>query len=230
MCTFDWSNNGRYIAFAGEMDGPTWDLYVYNTQDRSISRLSSGIENIVNISWSPEGDYILHTSAWDVCMGGCERWWIARSDGSDVWELDVPGNTVYGWVTNEMFSTTNHTNGPGLLTLNNVDILANEATSVWPHQFYSYKFDSISGKAGINVETWGDLPGGFYLYDYLTGELDRIFEDSLWTEYWGNGEFAFIVSPSNQGTFAVRADGSYAKFSDDPKITYVSPDKRWIVC
>jgi Tol biopolymer transport system component len=45
-----WSPDGRYLAFAGQMDGLSSDLYVYDIESRTVERLSDGPEQIQSIT------------------------------------------------------------------------------------------------------------------------------------------------------------------------------------
>lgn len=52
---------GRFLAFVGALNGPTSDLYVYDTQSGKIIQLSDGPLQALSPSWSPDGKYILYT-------------------------------------------------------------------------------------------------------------------------------------------------------------------------
>ena len=53
-----WSADGRYLAFAGQMDGLSSDLYLYDVETKTIRRLSSGDQELQWIDWSPDGKWI----------------------------------------------------------------------------------------------------------------------------------------------------------------------------
>ncbi len=76
-----WSPDGRYLAFAGQMDGPTSDLYVYDLQSQATRRLSDGLEQILSITWSPDGRWILHGSANLVGEGVDIHYYAAAVEG-----------------------------------------------------------------------------------------------------------------------------------------------------
>ena len=69
MSAIAWSPDGRYLAFGGQMDGLSSDLYVYDVQTSSIQRLSSGDQELQWIDWSPDGKWILHGSLFAVGAG-----------------------------------------------------------------------------------------------------------------------------------------------------------------
>jgi Tol biopolymer transport system component len=230
LCIFNWSHDGKKLAFSGEMDGPSWDLYVYDMNSGKISRMSSGLENVIGMSWSPSDDYILHWSAIDVCEGGCERWWIAPMNGGKISELTPPGNIGMGWASDTAYKVYTGANGLGSGFIYDLDILTNKATEVWPHQFDAYVTDPETGLVGVGVESYEEgVPQGFYLYNPQNGALRKILDGALWdVEYWGNGEFSFLVTSDESGNVAVRPDGTYKKLGGTSSWNYVSPDCRWI--
>jgi hypothetical protein len=54
-----WSPNGRYLAFVALLDAPTSDLFVYDTQDGILRRLTHGPDWVGPIEWSPDGTQII---------------------------------------------------------------------------------------------------------------------------------------------------------------------------
>lgn len=230
LCVFDWSNSGNQLAFSGEMDGPSWDLYVYDLMSDKISRLSNGLENVTYISWSPNDNYILHWSALDACMEGCQRWWVVPMNGGAIEELNPPGNGGMGWASDTLYKVYTYANGLGKGYIYNLNIATNEATSVWPHQFDAYIPDPINGIIGVSVEPIeGDFLPGFYLFNSKNGVFNKILDETPSDiTYWENGEFSFLVTTDEMGIVAVRPDGTYKVLVSDPSWTYVSPDKHWV--
>jgi hypothetical protein len=53
---FDWSPNSEEIVFAAQIDGISSDLYIYNTDEKSIRRLTNEPSNIgIMLDWAPNG-------------------------------------------------------------------------------------------------------------------------------------------------------------------------------
>ncbi len=79
-----WSPNGRQLAFVGQIDGPSLDVYVYDLDTRSIHRITSGADQAFSLQWSPNGLWVVHEAFDFVGMGGPspDGIWAARSDGS----------------------------------------------------------------------------------------------------------------------------------------------------
>lgn len=54
-----WSPNGRYLAFAAVLDADSSDLFVYDSQDGGLRRLTNGPDWVGPIEWSPDGTQII---------------------------------------------------------------------------------------------------------------------------------------------------------------------------
>ena len=55
-----WSPDGRWLAFNAAIDGPSADVYVYDTLTDTIERLTDGPDQSVDLAWSPDSAYIVH--------------------------------------------------------------------------------------------------------------------------------------------------------------------------
>lgn len=55
-----WSPDGRWLAFNAAIDGPSADVYVYDTSTDRIERLTDGPDQSVDLAWSPDSAYIVH--------------------------------------------------------------------------------------------------------------------------------------------------------------------------
>lgn len=53
-----WSPNGRYLAFSAVLDGQS-DLYLYDSQTGNVLRLTNGPDNVSQLWWSPDGEWII---------------------------------------------------------------------------------------------------------------------------------------------------------------------------
>lgn len=96
-----WSSDGARLAFAGEMDGPSSDLYVFTLSSNKIERLTDGPENIREINWSPDNRWIEHSSNLSGLAGDTKNVHFASADGSVVYSRG--GGVFKGWVDNTTF-------------------------------------------------------------------------------------------------------------------------------
>jgi dipeptidyl aminopeptidase/acylaminoacyl peptidase len=53
-----WSPSERYFAFKASLEGPSHNLYVYDTLRKRLRRLTWGKETVEKINWSPHEKYL----------------------------------------------------------------------------------------------------------------------------------------------------------------------------
>jgi hypothetical protein len=166
-----WSPDGLHLAFAGQMDGLSSDLYLYNTADGTIQRLSSGPEEAQWIEWSPDGKWILDASTYWAGAGMTYNFYATSVDGKIVRRLLEdslldPGLT---WINAHAFLAYHSTNGPGS-GLDRVDIDSGSVDKVWDGHIFSQVVD-VSG-------TWLALydydQNGLFLIDLETLKATRV--------------------------------------------------------
>ena len=87
---FSWSPNGRYLAFTAAIDGPTTDLYIYDTLVDQVRRLTDGPDMAIHPEWSQDSKWIIHRGDYGNAEGCTETGtWAAAVDGSEVKRLEI---------------------------------------------------------------------------------------------------------------------------------------------
>ncbi len=181
-----WSPDGQYLAFAGQMDGLSSDLYVYEVNTKMIRRLSSGDQELQWISWSPDGQRIVHGSVYGVGLGMTFDVYAAALDGSSVPYIST--NILYdgidSWLNDHQYFENDGENGPGNYGLRLVDVATGKITKIWAGSFSSYAVD----KHGMWVALLADSPdvppkydNGFYVYDFDSDFVPAIYLINLKT-------------------------------------------------
>ncbi len=64
-----WSSDGRWLAFNAAIEGPSADVYVYDTSNGRIERLTDGPDQSTDLAWSPDDGYIVHSVAQSLYYG-----------------------------------------------------------------------------------------------------------------------------------------------------------------
>ncbi len=126
--SYAWSPDGTKLAFIGVLDGPTADLYLYDTATNKITRVSQDDAQNYWPSWSPDGKYILFFGADSFGTGAgyaMKGVWSANGDGSNVTLLYTPsssGEELVGWRDDQtaVLDSWNPICGPGALRLYNI--------------------------------------------------------------------------------------------------------------
>ncbi len=105
--SFAWSPDGTKLAFIGVLDGPTSEVYLYDTTTNNIKRVSYDDAQDFWPSWSPDGKRILFFGAESFGTGAgyaMKGVWSANGDGSNVswlYETSGSGEELVGWRDNQ---------------------------------------------------------------------------------------------------------------------------------
>jgi hypothetical protein len=227
--TFEWSPLSPVLAFVAQIDGPSTDLYVLDPTNLSPLRLTSGLENIQRLQWSPNGRWIAHGAAYSVGMGTPIDNYIVSRDGSTLLDLPDGGLQAPGWVTSELFVVNEAANGPGSFRLSAVRMPEETYRVLWTGTFSSFAFDLPNNTLILSVhEPWDfGKEVGTYLVNTNSGSSQRVGQplDSLTT--WGRGKERFLGE--GDGVFAVSLDGQLRQILDHPSRISVSPDRESVV-
>ena len=186
MRALAWSPDSRYLAFAGQMDGLSSDLYVYEMGTKSVRRLSSGDQELQWISWSPDGKWIVHSGVFSVGAGMTYDVYVASLDGSSVPHIstNVLDDGIDEWLNDHQYFENDGENGPGNYGLRLVDVATGNITKIWAGSFYSYAVDKNGLWAAVLASS-PDVPpkyeDGFYVYDFDSDFVPAIYLINLKT-------------------------------------------------
>jgi hypothetical protein len=142
-----WSPDGHYLAFTGAIEGPSSDVYIYDTQSNQVKRLTSGSNQAVRLNWSPDSQWIVHREV-NGFGAGCYdvATWVSAVDGSRNQRLYQPpcNDVIWGWSTLTSFYSYDFTNGKAW-DLRFVDLVENQTTPLFQGDFIPYGFNPITG-------------------------------------------------------------------------------------
>ena len=193
-----WSPDGRYLAFAGVMEGPSSDVYIYDTEDGTVNRLTSGPDEILSITWSPDGTWIMHSSAKEVWVVTPAVYHAVRFDGERAMSFPSCGEFGKGWLSEHKYLVCFGANGVGSYNLVALDIDSGRKIPVWPGDFQSLAYDSsgstiLLSSLGLTLDT---PDSGIYMIDLATGNQIRLADnDETYTHivYWPTSSFEFVA-------------------------------------
>ncbi len=138
-----WSPDGLKLAFAGVIDGPSSDVYVYSLEDGSITRLTDGPSQVAHLSWSPDGQYIFHVGVETFGVGagyGLAGVWVVRADGGGVRSLYEPPEDgdewSIGWYDDETVVVASANPG-GPYNLRSVNVRTGAVEPLFPDSFWN---------------------------------------------------------------------------------------------
>lgn len=132
-----WSPDGRYLAFAGQMEGLSSDLYLYDMSTKKIQRLSNDNEELQSILWSPDGKWILHESGFSIDLMAEDNISVVAVGNSSVRDL---GNAWRSYWLNS-HEILEYRYGIEQYQLRLVDVDTGKITEVWKGYFNGYEVD-----------------------------------------------------------------------------------------
>jgi hypothetical protein len=142
-----WDLSGRYLAFIGAMDGPTSDLYLYDTERGSIRQLTDGDVQAVFPTWSWDGEFILLFGvSWKGPFGGAilghdhlDEVASVRVSTGQGFTLPTPKSVAFnfvGWQDERHYITYDSDETCYSQNLRSVDVVTGEATPLMEASFY----------------------------------------------------------------------------------------------
>jgi hypothetical protein len=237
-----WSPDSRFLAFAGEMNGPSSDLYVYDVSEKTIRRLSSGLANITadgphSIRWSPDGKWIVYSSGYWWGEGMTVTFYAARPDGSAYREYPEEETGFAGWLSDSVFLVTWDENGIGSSYLEGADLESGRMSTIWKCQYSDIAFDPGSSllvsdtqpiESNPECSTPGlyfrQLPAGFA--HLVTGLEGMIYYNTI--DFLGLGDLRYLVSDSEWNAYSVSSAGKSTLLISEELTPFIAPDRRWV--
>lgn len=150
---FSWSPDGKYLAFAGQMNGLSSSLYVYEVDTKVIRHLSDEQQQIQLIRWSPNGQKILYRTTDLFSEKNIYNVYVINSDGSSRKKTSSSTNGEIDWLNNEMYFENDGDYNIGLYNLRLVDVITGIKKSVWKGSFQNYVLDEESKWALISTSS-----------------------------------------------------------------------------
>lgn len=171
-----WSPDGKQLAFAGAMDGPSSDLYLYHVDNRTLRRLTDGPEQLTAIRWSPDGQWIWHSSiAVGFCQGCFGHNYAAAADGSRM--VTLPGDDIdrfVAWLGPDRYLASEQANGLGDYHLYEVKVNGQPGRDVWTGKYSAFVLNREQQRlmvAGAPNRTITAEDVGLYDVDLTTGHF-----------------------------------------------------------
>lgn len=225
-----WSPNGRYLAFSGQIDGPSSDLYVFDVIENSIRRLSSGPEQIQRISWSPNSEYIMHASSHWIGVNPPVTHHAAKVDGSQVISFAFDqGEMEEGWINSHQYLAHEAANVIGDYDIKVFDVRDGSINVVWPKPFAFFRYHPNENQILVVIvePTLDEAASGVYLVDPRTKEASLL-DTGLYTsiEPLDRDDYLYAVSRLEEGTYLLTAEYKLEHISDYAGRIVASPDMR----
>lgn len=238
-----WSSDSQHLAFAGEMDGPSSDLYVLDMPTQNIRRLSDGIENIRAIDWSPDNKWIMHASLlWEGAWAGWNLH-FAAADGSAM-KSRGQMKSFLGWLDKDNYLEGECGNGLGCAVIDKVNVQTGLKTHILQERLRREGSDMMAHDVQNRV---------FALGVGFNGNLALVNSRNLQTSwisgyknaaYIGKGDVRMILWDSSDPSHPIgilRKNGSIKNllafisppstntYSYRPQMDGISPDGKYVI-
>jgi hypothetical protein len=133
-----WSPDGRYLAFVAALDGVTTDLYVFDTDSNTVSRISYGPSTYATrLMWSPDGRYVIHQAVADFNLGRSGGYnpsslWASSLNGTQPALLLEGPTEAIGWISSRYLMAVLWMDlGCGAYNLVLIDVPLARYTTLW---------------------------------------------------------------------------------------------------
>jgi hypothetical protein len=234
-----WSPDGRYLAFVSAADGPSADLYIFDTQTQQVRRLTDGLNQVASPMWSPDGLWVIFQEV--VNFSASPGWklgavWAAAADHNEVRKLYVPPTNSTGegfltWGAPDMLIS--FTRAPDAVhDVRGVPISARFVNRLYDGPLDQLAFDpstqSLAFSETAQTGAGLGLATGLYLLPGTQGSPQFVRAGS-----WGNLAYSAplkrFLSAGDQGLLLF-GGGKDAVLLKDEANGLASPDGNWLVC
>lgn len=229
----DWSPDGRYIAFAGAIETPSIELYVFDIEGKNIRRLTEGLKSIEFLDWSPDGNWLLVSN--DANEGSASREYfyaINLFEGN----LQIP-NSLFddryvlreGWFTSSLYFFANSSEGCcGPNSLKFIDITTGDEVDLWEDFATGYAVDKEFQITAVSSAIESDIIGTFFIN--VDGSTRKISDEILGALAFRGGKQSRFVGFNGNRVVTISVDGLITSISSKShnRIS-VSPNGSWFV-
>jgi len=233
-----WSPDGRYLAFVAAIEGPSTDLYLYDAAQASISRLTSGPNQVSQFAWSPDGKWIVHEEVSHFHGSKVETMWAAAADGREIRWLYAPEGQIdqgiAGWLDDDRFIVYDQ-GMDGLRNLRLVSIEDGILATLFPGYFveWSYALDPATGTFAfipyIGAPNTDPDENGVYYVSVSSTIPKRVDIDDAFIQGWDETTQNFLSDAEcpNQGDGVLGFTVNGVVSCVHPRVEQYSPDGKW---
>lgn len=225
-----WSEDSAYLAFAGQIDGPTSDVYIYEIESNQYRRITSGLEQIQYIDWSPDGKWIVHGRSYTYGVNTPLTHHIASRDGNKV--ISYPsdlGEFVDGWINPTTFVAYENENIYCEHDITVFNTVTGEARTIWPYSFNSFAYDPSTFNFLINLSEQNipsDETGLFFLSN--AGYVVEKIAESGSGVYINHPDYSFFAYVEGSPALITKSGGIESIDAEIIGRPIPSPDGRMI--
>ena len=166
-----WSPDGKFLAFAGQIDGISSDVYLYEIKSENITRLTDDIQNVSRIRWSADGKYVVLSNQIPHPIYPSTSFHFVEPSNAVVKNPKSFWNRTWGgivdWLSSEMVLMTGGTDTAGSGTLEVLNVSTGKITSYWDDLYGETAIDH-QNRVFAMTTTYFNPPEnpGIYFFDF----------------------------------------------------------------
>ena len=233
-----WSPDGRYLAYVGAIQGPSGDVYVYDTIDRTSRVLTTGAGQAAALSWSPNSEWIAHLALED--FGDEFGWnvlglWLVSPTGEGLQNVLDDGEMIFvkKWLGDETFIASGWDLAYGPEDLWTVSIAEQDRSRFFTGPLMMHAFDSDGSVVALYINDFGadfyDLKSGLYVQPRFGGTPIEVLAnvEPLSIEY--SQEHDLFVAGLPDQTVLLSRQGEIELSLSVGGLANFSPDGKWLL-
>lgn len=230
--TFNWSTDGQYLVFAGAIDKPYLDLYLYDLEQDVVRRLTDNLQNIEHVEFSPDDKWIWFENSEPEGANSITHFYALQPEKLDIQSpkamFDSRWNIDKGWVSLNEFFLVNASEGCcGENNLRYINVESKKETVLWESFTTGYAIDPENQSIVVSAAPESDLQG-LYLVDW-NGKSKKI-SDGMWLLAFRGGTKSRYIGFDGEKVVTISQDGTLSQISEKPFYSLsVSPAKTWYV-
>ncbi len=226
--SLEWSPDSRYLAFAGQMDGLSSDLYVFDTHDNSVTQLTSGPGQIQRLSWSPDSKQIMHASANWFSIHTPTTNHVVSVDGTNAISFPYDkGEFEGGWLNDYQYVVYEAANGPGEYDITLLDTHEGTVRLIWPDNFNSIDFIARRNQLLVTTHpTESELEPGAFLVNVNNTNYTRIATGIASGEALEHDDYLCAIAFYDDVSYLVTTEYEMQEISDMSWGIEVSPSNE----
>lgn len=243
-----WSPDGQSLAFVGAREGADSDLYVLVVENGEVRQVSDEPTHVVNMSWSPDGDWLLHEGSPHAFRGSgsvdATVTHLSAADGSGtrrVWDRGSGTGSPWldrwplAWIGDAEAIVHSAGNGCGVCGLLKVDAATGTTLTLGSSTGTDLAVDPIGRTAAVSRRDDPDPEDtGIHVIALEDGGSERVLDLACDLEPWGAAERPYVrlsAYESDCGTVAFGGDAGDLVLENPEGLrsTSISPDGSWRV-
>ncbi|MEW5871558.1 MAG: hypothetical protein AB1894_19950 [Chloroflexota bacterium] len=237
MRALAWSPDGSSLAFAGQMDGPSSDLYIYEVETGQIRRLTDDLQILYGISWSPDGKWLMIVNMLpdNYTVKTLHR---IRANGNLVSNPAALEKGAFWagveWIAPNLYLVSGAPDGGELFGLRSWNVETGQRKDIWTSTYFGFAIDperqliAISGEPRDDIE-WDSQEYAFYFATY-DGRKQKISDDIFWEIVFRGGLASNFIGLDGKYIVTIALDGTLANMGIGPnKQISVSPNRQWFL-